>query len=1270
VIETSGSSGRYQVVRRIGAGGMGVVYEAEDKERGQKVALKTIANPDVEKVYQLKREFRVLADLSHPNLVALYDLVVDSESCFFTMELLDGIDLLRHVARDETQSREELSPTVRGGPSDRKDPEATVDLPAVPLGETMRTDPKIVARGSEARLDARSLEPTAASLPISICDFEKLRAALPQLAQGLCALHAAGKIHRDIKPTNIIVTPDGRCVILDFGLVAELERRRDAGGQIVGTIGYMAPEQCAGDVPLTPAADWYALGVVLFQSLTGRLPFEGPAARVLLEKQTQPAPRPSALTAGIPKDLDELCAELLDREPTSRPGGKSVLRRLGVAVDDGSRQIATSYSHGSGFAGRETELETLAGALEPLARRRASVAVVRAPSGMGKTALITRFLDRVRATHEDALILRGRCLEREDVPYKAMDDLVDELSEWWREQSPKDAEALLPRDACMLPMLFPVLGRVPAIADAPRTRQVIDPQARRTHAFDALREALQRLADRRTLVLFLDDMQWVDRDTTTLLADLMRAPDPPPILLLLASRIDDSEPVLDLVRRMDAEQTAIDLGPLPEDVAVSLAVSQMSDVDPELARTVVREAAGSPFFLIELARYLHGRNVGEIGRKGLDAMLAERIDELGETARLITEMIAVAGEPLTRRVLAAATAMPSAELTKQLAVLRAQRVLRASGSRNDDTIEPYHDRVREAVGRAVPSERRTKHHRALAIAMSGNGSAEQLARHWYLAGDIENAAPHAKRAGDECRAKLDFDLSARWYQIALASTQWTDAERRQLRTLLADALADAGRPREAADQFLGAAKGADPAVALELNRRAAGSLLQSGYVTEGMELTRVVLEGVGLELPRTPTGALISMLLRRAWLRIRGLGFRPRPLSEISQAELTRVDVCEGVSFGLALVDTFRSMDFSARFLSSALRLGEVWRISRALALEADFLAALAKYKRSLQVLDKLEQLTPTLQSPQAGSQLMTTRGLIDFFVHNRFRSSLDQLTEAISEYRAVVGRAGFELDTVSLFCCWSLYYMGQIGELSRRVPAMAEAAVRSGNRYTNVTLRCAFPVAWLARLEPGAVEDELEDALGSWTTPEGTFQLQHLLALCSRIDLAMYRDRPMDVMQRIEADWKPMRRALIDRPPMHGLLLYSTLGRHALACAAQAPAGSKQRREGLGTAKKYARKSQKLRIPLMRASAAMLFGGIAEIEGNLEAAAGHYRTAITGLEDRETMLFAHAVRARLGRLVQGDEGAAMIATARGWLDAEGVREPETMLHMLMPGPR
>src|SRR5215468_2673069 len=114
--EVASSIDRYQVVRRIGAGGMGVVYEADDVERGQKVALKTISNPDVEKIYQLKREFRALADLSHPNLVALYDLVVAADSCFFTMELLDGEDLLTHLWGRKVADPAELATTTHRVP--------------------------------------------------------------------------------------------------------------------------------------------------------------------------------------------------------------------------------------------------------------------------------------------------------------------------------------------------------------------------------------------------------------------------------------------------------------------------------------------------------------------------------------------------------------------------------------------------------------------------------------------------------------------------------------------------------------------------------------------------------------------------------------------------------------------------------------------------------------------------------------------------------------------------------------------------------------------------------------------------------------------------------------------------------------------------------------------------------------------------------------------------------------------------------------------------
>jgi hypothetical protein len=287
--------------------------------------------------------------------------------------------------------------------------------------------------------------------------------------------------------------------------------------------------------------------------------------------------------------------------------------------------------------------------------------------------------------------------------------------------------------------------------------------------------------------------------------------------------------------------------------------------------------------------------------------------------------------------------------------------------------------------------------------------------------------------------------------------------------------------------------------------------------------------------------------------------------------------------------------------------------------------------------------------------------------LRNRFRAALTSWNDAIASYRAVIGRAGFELDSVSMFCCWCLYYMGEIGELSRRVPAMAEAAERNGNRFTAVTLRSAFPIAWLMRLPPDAVEDELDAAVAAWTMPDGSYQLQHMFALCTRIDLSLYRREPTSVSDRIPDEMRRVRRALLDRAPMQALLLRTTLARHAVACAAAAPANSAARRDAIAVARAEQRKLRKLALPLAPHCGRLFDGLIAELEGRADKAVAAYRASIPGLEQYDTFLYAKAARDRLGRLVGGDEGAQLTADVRTFLTREGVRDPDAMLAMLLP---
>jgi serine/threonine protein kinase len=1258
---------RFAIVRRIGAGGMGVVYEAHDREQGARVALKTLSYCDAERLYRLKQEFRALTDITHPNLVTLYELFSVGEQWFFTMELVPGVTFLDHVRSPAPAAAVATPSAYHAGPV--QDSQSTVPLtaPTKLLGEDDpdQTVPAEPGLGSPEQ-------------------FDRLRSALSQLAEGVCALHAAAKLHRDIKPSNVLVTPEGRVVLLDFGLVVELDRQLldpEAPDRIAGTVPYMSPEQAAGQ-PLSAASDWYSVGVMLYEGLTGRRPFGGARAQLLWHKRfSEPLPA-KRFVANLPNDLSTLCADLLRRHPNERPSGPEILDRLrgGTVRPAAPAAAVVSPLQGAPFVGRERHLAALSDAYLASRQGRTVSVYVHGRSGAGKSLLVQRFLEGL-VQRQEVVVLTGRCYERESVPYKALDSLVDALSRYLGRLPFEVTAALLPRDILVLARLFPVLRRVEAVAAIPpQGVDIPDVQQSRRRAFATLRELLGRLGKRQPLVLAIDDLQWGDVDSAALLAELLRPPDPPRLLLVGSYRreYEATSPCLQALLRGQAatptlERRELAVEPLTADEAQCLARELLGPgtaADLARAEDIARESGGIPYFVHELVRHLQeGAKLAERSSPAqeitLEEVLWQRMIRLPELSRRLLEVVAVSGRPLRQGDAYRAAALAWDDRTA-LAVLRGARLVRSTGPQDQDEVEAYHDRIRETmVAHLAPTTLQAHHHRlAVTLAASGRADPETLAVHFQGAGDPAQAGHYYAAAAAQAAEALAFDRAAKLYRLSLELRPLEGAAGRDLRTRLADALANAGRGLEAARDYQAAAAGANPVEALELGRRAAIQSLISGHIDEGLAALRTVLEAVDMKLARTSRRALLSLLWRRLWLWFRGVRFRERDASQVSAEQLTRIDICWSVAMSLSIVDTVRAADFQVRNFLLALRAGEPYRVARAMAWEV---AHLANYggparQRTARLLQAAEALAERLNHPHAQG-LVTLAAGITAYMEGRWHSGLELSDRAEAIFRERCTGVAWELDTAHSFSLWSLFFLGEVAEITHRLPALLQEARERGDLYAATNLGTFVGhVTWLAADDPEGAQRDLGAVMECWSR-QG-FHVQHLTGLMGQLQIDLYRGAGTAAWERITGAWPALARSLFLRVQVVRIFMWHLRARSALAAAGQAPRPEPLWRAAVADARRIERERMSWAEPL----AQLIRAGVAARRGDRAAALVLLREGEAGCRAADMGLFAAAAGYRYGRLLEGNGVGAGIAQARGWMEAQGIRNPARMTALYAPG--
>jgi tetratricopeptide (TPR) repeat protein len=1252
------SCGRYRIEGRLGAGSFGVVFRATDLRRDQPVALKTLRRLSPAALHGFKNEFRALAGIAHPNLVTLYELAVDGEQWYFTMELVEGVDFLRHVRGAHL----ELS-TASGRPGEAA-PRTLVDPPAASFSAPQRTLP--LDEEEPPELDP-SLEP-----PARTADLARLRPALRQLAEGVHALHTAGKLHRDIKPSNVLCTAEGRVVLLDFGLVLGTDEPLLDPEVIVGTPSYMSPEQARGD-PISEASDWYAVGAILYEALTGRRPYRGDQRAVIAKKQTQDPPPPWSLIDAAPEDLSLLCMQLLARDPGCRPTGEALLQALGsTRRERARRRTSPGIVREAPFVGRVRELEALEDAFRASRRGGCVVVHVHGVSGIGKSALCRELLSQL-GSRGQALTLAGRCFEREAVPFGAVDSLMDRLCDHLRNLDRGELAALLPPEIRSLARLFPTLERLlDRHSPSAAIRVLPDRLELRRLAFAALRSLFQRLAARQPLVVFVDDLQWGDEDSALLLTELLRPPDAPPLLLLVSSRTGERERGGALGKLL--EGSALPGGPEIREVEVEglrveeaqVLASVLSGLTGARAQIseIVRESRGSPYFLQELIIHLGDASPDSSGELSLSLaqVLRGRIQQLPADARGLLEVVSLGGQPTDQEVACRAASVKGTGLAA-LTLLSSAKLVRITADR---MVEPYHDQIRELVVRDLTPELRREHHLRLALALeeSHHPDPDLLALHWQGAGETERAAKHAERAAERAFEALAFEHAARLYRLAL-QLRATQGPLHMLRVRLGDALSHAGQSAEAARAYLAAVEGAGHSEATALRRRAIEELTISGRIDEAKAILEVLLCEAGLRIPRSRRGADLHYLRGRLQLALRGLCFRVRPESEIAIEELNRIDTCMHAGYVLGIDWPSLGAALHTQHLLRALRAGEPRRLTLALARELTVVATRGKAAPDRRLLGSLRELSESVGDPVLRGHVELALGGAEIS-RGGWRRARQLCDHAAEIYRTHCTRTTWHLDTAQVLAISSLMMLGEIRELSQRYPRMLKEADEQNRFYLTSGLRIWSYLLWLAADRPEEGRSMVQSA--ARRDLQSRYLTREMLDLIAEVSFDLYLGDGASAWARVRDAATTLANPLLRYAQAARILVewHSTLA--ALGAAVQHRAGRCER-EALESAGRLARRIAGERTAWGNAIAESLLGSIAAARGEREHAAHRLERAEGLCSAADMNLIAAACRRRRGLLVEGETGRALTESADTAMRAEGIVNPARFAAVYAPGP-
>lgn len=743
--------GRWEVTRLLGRGGMAAVFLVRDTT-GATRALKLMhAGSNTEDfAARFQREFRALSRLHHPNIAAVADWGTWERRPYFVMEYVEGVDL--RVLAEEWQ-----------------------------------------------------LEPPAVR-------FARVRSVIAQVASALAYVHERGLVHRDVTPSNVLVTADGTARLMDFGVVKEPGAEMTNHGDFLGTVAYVAPEQITG-AGLDARADLYSLGAVFYLLLTGRRPFHARTLAGYLEKHLHQAPRPPReLAPDVPEDLEAICLRLLEKSPAARFASAShLLQQLGgpPPVSAGAAQWPPV------LVGRVGALGRIEGAINQIHDGHGGILVIEGASGTGKTRLIR--LAAETAARGGVLVTRARAMP-DDGPLGLFRRLYQQL-----------VEEGIPAPRRVHDVFG---GEGGGIADR--------------FAFYA--DFREMLVARLPRLVAVDDLHAADAGSVEMAEYLIRntrAMNKAPIYWLFTVTPDVASAELGGIlagQRTGAMPQRVVVGAL-EPAQVEELVGALCGVQPAvtaLALRIHRDTAGNPAFIAELlrglvdegllrprdGRYELGLGAHEVEQAvlpvpaSLRQALLGRLLGLSTEARRAGEVLALARAALPEEVLADVTGFEEEALERALDALEGTGFVRVIRGELGASYEYSQPRVRDLVRAEIAAEPRRALHLRIGEVLERYGRGrpnlviESLAWHFECAGAPLKAYSYLFRVGQRLLDRSFVAEAEAWLARALAAEPAArallpldDADRNLVELLLrrAEALEHLGRWEHSSDDLRRAA---------------------------------------------------------------------------------------------------------------------------------------------------------------------------------------------------------------------------------------------------------------------------------------------------------------------------------------------------------------------------------------------------------------------------------------------------------------------------------